>query len=388
MRYMVALAVVVVTTATAALAGGNPKWSPEYERKVGEEVAAEIMNEYDLVDDKATLDKLQKMADTIALHTPRPDVKYQIRYVKEKKVEGKPEVNAFSLPGGIVFVTEGLVKAVQSDAELAGVLAHEIAHNTHYDGLTQAERANKIIKREMVAVLASVFVGGVDNELWANVMKAGMYYRQGVLGGYSKQMEKAADCSAVDYLCDTPWTPVGLLTFMERLAAEELHDPPPTMGVFQTHPLSIDRVEYLMGKLRQHDISINRRLTSNWEKPVVEEGEVNGKPAQIVKFRGERIFACDQPANGAKDAKDRAQRIAANLTKALGEGAQLFHFRVIKQNGKPTIVAFADTLLILTVEKADADLVGTPPDQVAQTTMRGIRNGLARENLARLLVSS
>lgn len=270
----------------------KPRFDPKYERKVGDETAAEVDKEYDRVADKDGLAKLQAMADAIAKHTPRPDVKYEIRLVKEKKPGPEPEVNAFSLPGGIIYVTQGLLTHVQSDHELAGVLAHEIAHNANYDGLVQGQRASKIFRGEMAAVLAAILIGGVDSDAWTQVMQAGILYRTGVLGGYSIEMERRADRDAVQFMLHTPYDPVGLLTFMERLAAEERRNPPMQLGIYQTHPLSTERVEYLIGAIEGAGRPLNRRKTAHWDVPTVEGREVNGKRAWAVLFQDEVIFAC------------------------------------------------------------------------------------------------
>lgn len=289
------LAVVMTGLAAFPVAGADearPRFDPKYERKVGEETAAEVDKEYDRVDDKDAVAKLQAMADTIARYTPRPDVKYEIRLVKEKKPGPEPEVNAFSLPGGIIYVTQGLLTHVQSDHELAGILAHEIAHNCNYDGLIQGQRASRIFRGEMAAVLAAILIGGVDNDAWAQVMQAGILYRTGVLGGYSIDMERRADRQAVQFLVKTSYDPVGLLTFMERLAAEERRNPPGELGIYQTHPLSTERVQYLIEAIEAAGRPVNRRHTANWDKPRVEAREINGKGAWAVVFQDEVIFAC------------------------------------------------------------------------------------------------
>ncbi len=380
-RGAVAVGCLVVWVA-AAWGAEAPRWDAKYEEKVGKEAAAEIDKEYDRVDNKEALAKLQEMVTTIAARTSRPEVKYQVRLVKEKKPGEKPEVNAFSLPGGTVYVTEGLLKAAQSDHELAGVLAHEIAHNAHYDGLTQAARAGKIFKGEMAAVLGAILLGGVNNDLWAGVMQAGMFYREGVLGGYSIEMERVADTSAVEYLAGTPWDPVGLLTFMERLAAEERRTGPVAQGVFQTHPLSVDRVNYLVEALDRAGIAINRRKTARWDKPTVEERPVSGKPAPVVVFQGQSILACAGSAAAPQDAKERAGKYARALAEALASGAQSYHFTTEQRDSTAVLLAYGEP--IMTVEPADAALVGKPPLQVARDAQQALRNALNREVINRL----
>jgi Zn-dependent protease with chaperone function len=358
-----------------------PRWTPEREAQVGREIAGEVDQEYDRVDNPELAAKIQRMADEIGLASTRPEVKYDVRLVVEKRPGPKPEVNAFSIPGGYVYVTKGLVDDSQSDDELAGVLAHEISHHVTYDGLDQAERAGKVFKGEMAAVLAAVLIGGLDNPAWAQIMQAGELVRQGILGGYSIMMETRADANAVRFMSKTTWNPVGLLTFMERLAAEERRSPPPEMGVYQTHPLSGDRVLALISRIEDVGVFINRRATTKWPRPTVEERPVNGHTAQAVVYRDEVIFATDAAADGL-DPKQRADRVATQLATVLADGAESYSFRNSQVDGRPALVAYGETILV--VEAADAALANVPPAQVVNSAREAIRRALLKERLDRL----
>lgn len=372
----------VLAAEAPARTSAKPPFDPKYEAQVGKETAAEIDKEYNRVDNKQALAKLQAMAKAIGANSSRPEVQYDLRLVKEKKPDKEPEVNAFSLPGGFIYVTEGLLKDVQSDHELAGVLAHEIAHNVNYDGLTQAQRANKIYKGEMAAVLATILIGGLDSQAWTNVMQAGIYYRTGVLGGYSIEMERRADSDAVKAMAKTTYDPVGLLTFMERLAAKERRNPPIELGIYQTHPLSTDRCEQLIGEIEKVGLPINRRKTANWDKPKVEERKLGDEKVQAVLFQGIPVFQTKVAAPGTKDAKERAAAIAKSLTDVLAAGGEAFNFSVSTVEGRPALMAGDKPLF--TVLEADEKLLGKPGDQVAQGALSAIRAGLTKERLGRL----
>lgn len=370
---VILVASLLATTASLCYAAKKPRWDPAYEARVGRETAAEVDQSYNRVDDPAAQAKVQRMVDTIAANTPRPEVRYDVRLVQEKEPGPEPEVNAFSLPGGIVYVTKGLLDTVESDHELAGVLAHEIAHNVTYDGLEQARRASNIFKGEVAAVLGAVLVGGLDNELWSQVMQAGMLVRYGILGGYSINMETQADAHAVDYMLNTPWTPVGLLTFMERLAADEMQNPVGEQGVFQTHPLSSQRVEQLIKQLRNEGVDINRRETTRWARPEVAPGEMGGRPVQKVVWNGETIYTCE-------DAQ-RAAQIANGLGDALAQGAGSYSFTTRNRGGVYMLLASGEP--IIEVSAADASLAGVAPAKVAESAQRAIQRALVREQLAR-----
>lgn len=376
------LVLLVCSSADGLSADKKPPYSPQYEKQVGRQAAAEIEREYERIDPPDVLARLQAMADALALNSARKDVKYELHIIRERKPGPKPEVNAFSLPGGLIYITEGLLAEVQSDHEMAAVLAHEITHNAHYDGLTLASKASKMFKREMIAVLGAILIGGIENDAWVNVMQGMMFYRHSVLGGYSIDMERRADMGAVDCMIGTPWDPVGLLTFMERLAAEERRTSPPDAGIFQTHPLSVDRVHYVIETLTERGIPINRRNTTRWPRPAVAERTVNGKPAQVVLWHDQQIFACDSPGPDGTDATGRAAQVAEALGGCLAEGAQLFDFVAGEAEGKPALLC--DGKVVFVVEEADAALVGKAPADVARDGYAAIRAALSHERLARL----
>jgi Zn-dependent protease with chaperone function len=369
-----------------------PRFDPKEEAQVGKEAAAEVDKAYDRVDNKEAAAKIQKMADLICAKTPRSDVKYQVRLVKEKKpaketpTKGKKppeeEVNAFSLPGGYIYVTQGLLKEVQSDDELAGVLAHEITHNVNYDGMVQAQRASKVFKGELAAVLASILLGGINNPAWFEVMQAANLAGTGVLGGYSIEMEKRADRDAVQYMLGTPYDPVGLLTFMERLAAKERRDPRSPMGVFQTHPLSVERVQYLTESLEADGLTINRRKTTRWQKPLAEQRKQDGKDVWQVLFQGETIFICSAPTAQFKTAQERATHISDALTEALANGAESYSFATGTSDGKPALLA--NDKAIVVAEAADVAAPAGSPLDVVRNSYQAMRRALVREGLARL----
>lgn len=234
----------------------------------------------------------------------------------------------------------------------------------------------------MAAVLATILIGGLDSQAWTNVMQAGIYYRTGVLGGYSIEMERRADSEAVKAMAKTPYDPVGLLTFMERLAAKERRNPPIELGIYQTHPLSTDRCEQLIGEIEKIGLPINRRKTANWDKPKVEERKLGDEKVQAVLFQGIPVFQTKVAAPGTKDAKERAAAIAKSLTDVLAAGGEAFNFSVSTVEGRPALMAGEKPLF--TVLEADEKLLGKPGDQIAQDALSAIRAGLTRERLARL----
>jgi predicted Zn-dependent protease len=110
-------------------------FSPEQDIELGEASAEEIRRQLVVLRDDRTERYVQRLGERVA--SKAPGYKFPYKFV----VVASPEVNAFALPGGYVFVNEGAIEAARSEGELAGVLAHEIAHVSLRHGTTQASRA-------------------------------------------------------------------------------------------------------------------------------------------------------------------------------------------------------------------------------------------------------
>ncbi len=360
--------VVALAVAVSAVAA---KWSPEEERKIGEKVCAEIEKEYKRWDNKDALKRVQAIVNEIAPHTDRPEIKYDVRLLDVK------EKNAFSIPGGFIYVTRGLIEDVQSDDELAGVLAHEIAHNCTYDALNQAKRSSRMFLGSLAAGLAAILLGAKSDVVRATVT-AGLYARQAILSRYSIDIEARADRNAVRYLLKTKYNPVGLLTFMERLAREERRKMPGDPGIFQTHPLSRKRVAMLIDTLTQAGVTINRRAVLKWRKPEVKQVEVAGGKWPAVTWWDHTIFVVVGP--DAKAAKARAAAIAKRLTDVLAAGALRSDFTIKGTDNGAALVGRGQVVLTATAEDAKAQ-GKKDPAELAKAALQAVNHALTRERL-------
>ncbi len=375
MRRTAGLFLCVLIAASAALAG-DPPYSPEHEERIGRESAAQVESEYDTYEDEEAQAKLDEMASVIAAASTRPDVEYDVRLLDTD------QVNAFSLPGGIIYVTRGLLKNVQSDHELAGVMAHEIAHNCTYDALKQADRNRDLFTGSVAAAIAAILVGA-DSDMISTVFMAGEYVRRGVLGGYSIEMETQADRNAVEYLVNTDYNPVGLLTFMERLAADYRREPHVDLGIFQTHPLATERVKALADQISAHGVEINHRATTQWEPPKAEavDGEDAESPVRLSLW-GEDVFTLLVPGPEHETAMERAEGIISRLTDALADGMRSHDLAIREVEGNAVLTARRQPLL--TIYPQDVEASEREARALAQEARNGLQRALFRERLQRL----
>lgn len=369
--YVALLLMALVITTSAVHAA---KWSPQYEQKVGSEAAAEAEKVYKVLVDEEATKRLNEMAAILGRVSDRPDVVYTV------KLLDSDEVNAFSLPGGFIYVTKGLLADAQSDHEVAGVIAHEIAHNCGYDGLNRAEKDQKLFMGSLAAALTTVLLGG-DTERVNAVLQAGEFARMGVLSHYSMDLERRADRRAVRYLCDSrTYNPVGLLTFMERLAARERHEPRQELGVYADHPDSNVRVSLIIDYLEDADVEINRRAVTKWEPPQVADVEVDGAPVPTLSLWGSNLLQTTHPA-GAASATERLTGAADALREHLAAGLEAYEVEVEPGDGSALVRLRGQPWL--TIYPEDVRTPGAQPLDVARQVAAGLGTAFAKERLQR-----
>ena len=204
-------------------------YSFDKEVAVGRQFAAEVDREAKLVEDPLTVEYINRVGQNLVLHSDAK-VPFTIKVVESD------EINAFALPGGFFYVNKGLILAADNEAELAGPMAHEIAHVAARHGVEQASKGQLV----NFATLPAIFLGG-----WG-----GFAIRQGLglaipLGflKFSRGAEEEADMLGVQYLWATGYDPHAMSTFFEKLLSKEKKKPGTMSKIFSTHPMVTDRIE-------------------------------------------------------------------------------------------------------------------------------------------------
>ena len=152
------------------------------------------------------------------------------------KVIDSDEINAFALPGGFLYVTSGMILTAADEAELAGVMAHEIAHVAARHATRQMTRSNLF----SLASIPLIFVGG-----GLGVAVQGLASVAVPLGvtKFSRSFEAEADYLGLEYLYKTGYDPKAFITFFERVQAHEKQKPGKLARAFATHPQTSDRIK-------------------------------------------------------------------------------------------------------------------------------------------------
>ncbi|HWT02191.1 MAG TPA: M48 family metallopeptidase [Pyrinomonadaceae bacterium] len=211
--------------------GGFINWMAmgmEKEVALGRYLAAEIDREAKFVDDPAIAEYVNRVGQNIVLHS---DAKVPFTI----KVIDSDEVNAFALPGGFFYVNKGLILAADNEAELAGVMAHEIAHVAARHAV---ENQAKATLAEYGLLAGSIFLGGIPGLIINN---AGPLAALLGFMKFSRDAETEADRLGVQYLYAAGYDPNALATMFEKLAAKNKKKPGLLSKAFSTHPQPPDR---------------------------------------------------------------------------------------------------------------------------------------------------
>ncbi|MDX6768554.1 MAG: M48 family metalloprotease [Elusimicrobiota bacterium] len=241
-----------------ALRKGVEEISESEEYYIGRAVSAQILARYKPWRNEGANLYAQKVLQTVAMASDRPDT-YKGWHVQ---LLDSDEVNAFAAPGGFVFLTRGMVKRAKTEDELAGVLAHEVAHVVKKHGLKTIQTARltsaftllgseaaKSYTPQQVQQLTSAFEGAVEDVV-----------NKLVVNGYSRDKEYESDRLGAAYAKAANYDPNALKAFLARLGADDKGG-----GMFKTHPSSAKRVDEL-GALS---------ASASHKKPAARQGRFN-----------------------------------------------------------------------------------------------------------------
>ncbi|MGC8783201.1 MAG: M48 family metalloprotease [Armatimonadota bacterium] len=380
------IAVLVASLMLSGLAAGvlaQPKAEEDPEVRMGREAVQEIERTLRLVTDPALVERVNRIGQEIAavansLEIPVTwGINKRSQFTYTFKVVDDKDVNAFSLPGGFIYVNKGLLDYVQSDHELAAVLAHEIAHASHHHLLRLGQENEKINRRVTLPALLVLVLSGAPPRDLSNVMMGVQLYQIAKLNGYTQEAEMDADHAAIYYLTRTKYNPVGMLTFMERLARDEARRPERQLGIFRTHPPSRERAQAMLNLFKQLNIPVNRRAVARILPVELREKSVQSGSLTEVYLDSVPVFA-PADSNG-KSSAERARQIGERLDSLLNDGIQMFDIRL--SSDKRTVVARNSP--ILTVEPEDAALHGKSMQELAEQASNAIKRALWNELIQR-----
>jgi len=202
--------------------------SVQEEWELGRKLETDLARKLDLVRDRQLAGYVSRVGQAVVRQTEMANLPWKFHVVRS------PEVNAFNIPGGHVYVNTGLIVAADSASELAGVMAHEISHGVARHGTEQLTRAYGL------NILGALLLGenpAVYEQILAQIVGTGS------LAKFSRNNEREADTLGVRYMAGAGYHPEGLARMFEELLERRRGRPSSVQQFFSSHPLTEDRVE-------------------------------------------------------------------------------------------------------------------------------------------------
>lgn len=242
-------------------------YSLEKEIALGKQLAQQVERQSKVVNDPIVSEYINRIGQNLVRNSDAK-VPFTIKVIED------PTVNAFALPGGFFFVQTGLILKADTEAELAGVMAHEIAHVAARHGTRQATRG----EIAQLATIPLIFMGGAA--------AYGIYEASGLLVPMSflkfqRGFEAEADYLGIQYMYKTGYDPTALVDFFEKIETLEKRKPGTMSKLFSTHPPTPDRIkkcqeeisdlkprpEYVVTTSEFNDVKLRLAMLENQRRP-------------------------------------------------------------------------------------------------------------------------
>jgi predicted Zn-dependent protease len=351
----------ILLPATMIFATESPTATTPSEAKLGKETALEIEKTYKVVNDPVKNALCTAIANAIAPFTQRPDVIYTC------KILDIPDINAFSLPGGYLFVTKGLANAVESNDELAAVIAHEVAHNAMYHIRDSMKKSTPLTVAQMALIIASIYSKREDLQPGQVAMMT-QIIKEAVQNGFTIEQEYQADEQAVYYLNKQKvYNPSAVYSVIMGLNQIDRVQDTEKYGYMNDHPFPRqrkERLEQIMSKLKI-DINIwtvvNFRATSKYNKE---------KNEAILTMGKNDIFTMNGDTS-----KEITERAASTINRQLMKYFIRQYdicYNMVGDNAEIRV----RNLPVLTITPADCINKGKTIKEIADQTTEAMKNAI------------
>jgi len=250
-------------------------YSLEKEIALGKQLAQQVQQQSKVINDPVVSEYVNRLGQNIVRNSDAK-VPFTIKVIED------PVVNAFALPGGFFFVQSGLILKADTEAELAGVMAHEIAHVAARHATRQATRG----EIAQLATIPLIFMGGAA--------AYGIYQASGLLVPltflkFNRGQEAEADFLGLQYMYKTGYDPNGFVDFFEKIETLEKRKPGTVSKLFSTHPPTDDRIvrtqkeitdlkprpEYVVTTSEFNDVKTRLAMLENQRRPDKDTGDPN-----------------------------------------------------------------------------------------------------------------
>ncbi len=220
------------------------KVSEEEERKIGDEVSLKLRTRFGVVQDEAVTKYVSVLGNALAQVSERPKLNWTFIVLD---TDG---VNAFASPGGIVHITRGALGLIQNEAELAGVLGHEITHVSHKHAVNAIQKGNMVKAGSDAAGNRVAFLDSLTNKVYEIVLE----------NKFDRNDEMDSDKTGVSLAQKLGYAPNGLAQFLTRLDQRN-KDTPAQNGLFASHPDTKARIDKVQSTTK--GATVEARYKSN-----------------------------------------------------------------------------------------------------------------------------
>ncbi len=281
-------------------------YSIEKEIALGKGLAQEVERQAKIINDPVIAEYVNRIGQNLVRNS---DAKVPFTI----KVIDSEDVNAFALPGGFFFVNSGLILKADNEAELAGVMSHEIAHVAARHGTRQATRG-EIAQMGMIPL---IFMGG-----WTGY---GIYQAANVLVPvgflkFSRGFESEADMLGLEYMYKSGYDPTAFVDFFEKIETLEKRKPGTMAKVFSTHPMTDDRIKAAQKNIQELLVSkpeyvvttsefddVKGRLMAMHNKRKIDTKDDGNRPT-LRRAPGSNTGPVDADENGKTPKSDEDER--------------------------------------------------------------------------------
>ena len=226
-RRALAAALFSLSLASATPAAAINLFSVQQDAEMGRQAAQDAERQLPMLRDGMAEGYINAIVQRLAAVAPGPRFPYRARVVNAA------DINAFALPGGYVYVNRGLIEAVRNEGELAGVLAHEMAHVAQRHGTSQATKA---YGAQMGVGLLGSLLGGRNQRLGVGEQIIGSLGLNALFMKFSRSAESEADRVGAQMMSRAGYDPMAMANFFDLLAARQRGNPSGVSQFFSDHP--------------------------------------------------------------------------------------------------------------------------------------------------------
>jgi len=288
MACLVTLPAGVVFAQTRITPGFN-LFSVDQDREIGRQSAEEVERQLPILHDHSIEAYVNAIGSRLAAVSPGAQYPYQF------KVVNASDINAFALPGGYMYVNRGFIEAARDEGELAGVMAHEMAHVALRHGTNQASKA--YLGQAGLALLGGI-VGNDDRSTERKIAAVGGFGMNALFLKFSRAAEEQADIIGAQMLAEAGYDPADMVSFFEMLADERARNPSKVEQFFSSHPPLEDRAARINKEMTM--------LTVSSTRPVGGFKQVKSKLLEMRPAASMQQIAQGQGPTSPREPRDRS----------------------------------------------------------------------------------